>query len=227
MTPLIPRVVASQLARPHGLLAKKTMDLLDAGNAERITACVDQTQVGPGMSVADVGFGGGVGLRILLDRVASPGVGEGRSASPGGGGSAPGRVHGVELSTSAIRRARRRFRSEIDDGLLAVHEGTLQASPLPDDSLDALISTNTVYFVPDLAPVRDELVRLTSPGGRIVLGIADPAKMREIGMPLHGFTLRPVDQIVETMTTTSALEVTGRDQLDDRVGFTVVVLSRR
>lgn len=133
----------------------------------------------------------------------------------------------MELSTSAIRRARRRFRSEIDDGLLAVHEGTLQASPLPDDSLDALISTNTVYFVPDLAPVRDELVRLTSPGGRIVLGIADPAKMREIGMPLHGFTLRPVDQIAETMTTTSALEETSRDQLDDRVGFTVVVLSRR
>lgn len=217
MPPRFPRLVASQLARPHGVLAKKTMDMLDAGNAERIAACVDRAGVGIGMTVADVGFGGGVGLRLLLGRVATH-----QDARPG-----PGRVHGVELSTSAIRRARRRFRAEIDDSRLSVHAGTLQSVPLEDGSLEAVISTNTVYFVTDLAPVRDELVRVTAPGGRIVLGIADPDRMREIGMPLHGFTLRPVDQIVETMTTTSALEVTGRDQLDDPVGFTVLVLSRR
>lgn len=144
MLPMFPRLVASQLARPHGLLAGKTMDLLDAGNAERITACVDQAHVGPGTTVADVGFGGGAGLRILLDRVAPHS--DGRTS--------PGRVHGVELSNSAIRRARRRFRAFIADGRLSVQAGTLQSIPLPDGSLDAVISTNTVYFVPDLVPVR-------------------------------------------------------------------------
>ena len=217
MAALFPRLVAAQLARPHGLLAKKTMDLLDAGNAERIAACVEQARVQAGMSVADVGFGGGAGLRILLDRV----------APPVDGGSAPsGMVHGVELSTSAIRRARRRFRAEIREGRLSVHEGTLQALPLPDAGLDALISTNTIYFVPDLAPVRDELARVLAPGGRVVLGIADPERMREIGMPLHRFVLRPVDQIVEIMTAASTLEVTGREQLADPVRFTVLQLSR-
>lgn len=217
MAPLLARVVASQLARPHGLLAAKTLDLLDAGNAERIAAGVAQARAGPGMTVADVGFGGGVGLRLLLDRVALP-----SDAHPAGG-----RVHGVELSGAAIRRARRRFRTEVRSGRLCVRAGTLQALPLAGASLDAVISTNTVYFVPELAPVRDELVRVTVPGGRVVLGIADPERMREIGVPLHGFTLRPVDQIVETMTTTGALGVSGLERLDDHVGFTVLVLSRR
>jgi len=48
--------------------------------------------------------------------------------------------------------------------------------------------------------------------------------MREIGMPLHGFVLRPVDEIVETMTAAGALRVAGREQLDDIVDFTVLVL---
>lgn len=78
---------------------------------------------------------------------------------------------------------------------LGVHEGTLQALPLPGASLDAVISTHTVNFVPDL-------------------------------VPLHGFILRPVDRIVETMTTTGALEVSARERLDDHVGFTVLVLAR-
>src|SRR5690625_3540963 len=196
MAALFPRLVAAQLARPHGLLAKKAMDLLDAGNAERIAASVEQARVRAGMSAADVGFGGGAGLRILLDRVAPPVDGD----------SAPsGAVHGVERSTSAIRRARRRFRAEIREGRLAVHEGRLQALPLPDAGLDALISTNTVYFVPDLAPVRDELARVPAPGCRVVLGLADPERKREIGMTPHGLVLAPVDQVEELVNSTSTL----------------------
>lgn len=207
------RMAARQLARPHGVLAGKTMDLLDASNAGRIATCVEAAAPGSGATVADIGFGGGVGLRLLLDAVSGPG--------------GIGHVHGVELSSSSLRRARRRFRREIDDDELTLHEGTLQFLPLPTHSLDALVSTNTVYFVPELVPVRDELARVTAPGGRIVLGIADPERMREIGMPLHGFTLRPVDEIVDTMTAGGALEVAGRRRLDDLVGFTVLVLTPR
>lgn len=209
MTSLVGRVyarlAASQLARPHGLLGKTAMDKLNQSNAERIATCVGAAAVRPGATTADVGFGGGVGLRSLLEAGA-------------------GHVHGIELSSSAITRARRTYRDEIRDGRLTVHEGTLQQMPLPDGSLDALVSTNTVYFVPDLAPVAAELARVLAPGGRAVLGIADQDRMREIGMPLHGFVLRPVDEIVETMTAAGALRVAGREQLDDIVDFTVLVL---
>lgn len=51
--------------------------------------------------------------------------------------------------------------------------------------------------------------------------------MREIGMPLHGFVLRPVDEIVDTMTATGTLRVAGRERLDDIVSFTVLVLTPR
>lgn len=210
MTSLVGRVyarlAASQLARPHGLLGKTAMDKLNQSNAERIATCVGAAAVRPGATTADVGFGGGVGLRSLLEAGA-------------------GHVHGIEVSSSAITRARRTYRDEIREGRLTVHEGTLQQMPLPDGSVDALVSTNTVYFVPDLAPVAAELARVLASGGRAVLGIADQDRMREIGMPLHGFVLRPVDEIVETMTAAGALRVAGREQLDDIVDYTVLVLT--
>lgn len=205
MPPRFSRLAARQLARPRGLLGGKAMDTLDRSNAGRIATCVEAAAPRKDATTADVGFGGGVGLRTLLDAGA-------------------GHVHGIELSSAARGRARKRFRTEIADGRLAVHEGTLQSMPLPDGTLDALISTNTVYFVPDLAPVATELARVLAPGGRAVLGIADSGRMREIGMPLHGFTLRPVDEIVEALTADGALRVVRRDQLDDIVDFTVLVL---
>ena len=210
MPPRFTRLAARQLARPRGLLAGKAMDTLDASNAGRTATCVEASGAAPGMTVADVGFGGGTGLRTLLAT-----VGEG------------GHVHGVEISGPAIRRARRRLAPEIRAGRLSVHRGALQGLPLPDGSLDALISVNTVYFCPDLAPVAAELARVLAPGRRAVLGIADPDRMREIGMPLHGFTLRSVDEVVATLTASGDLRVAERRRLDDLVSFTVLVLAPR
>lgn len=211
------RRAAAQLARPEGPDGERTMDKLDASNAGRIATCIEAARIGPGSVAADVGFGGGIGLALLLEAVTGTGL---------DGAIRTGTVHGVELSSDALTRARRRFGAEMDDGLLALHEGTLEAMPVPDGALDGLVSTNTVYFVPELAPVASELARVLAPGGRAVLGIADSDRMREIGMPLHGFHLRPVDDIVDELTAGGALEVADRQRLDDLVDFTVLVLTR-
>ena len=128
----------------------------------------------PNGAVADVGFGGGVGLRLLLDRP---------DAST---------VHGVDVSSEMIKQARSAFASDIAAGRLYLHHGSITALPLATSSLDGVITVNTVYFVDDLDQAFSELARTLVGAGRAVIGIGDPDAMGKLSFTSHGFRLRPV-----------------------------------
>jgi SAM-dependent methyltransferase len=56
--------VAGQLGRPHGVLSPFVARALNRGNEKAIVAAVDAAQAPRGGVAADIGFGGGVGLRL-------------------------------------------------------------------------------------------------------------------------------------------------------------------
>ena len=68
--------------------------------------------------------------------------------------------------------------------------------PLPDESLDAVITVNTVYFVADLDRAFAEIARVLRPTGRAVIGVGDPDTMAAMAVTAHGFTIRPIDELV-------------------------------
>jgi ubiquinone/menaquinone biosynthesis C-methylase UbiE len=189
------RALARQLGRPSGpggwLVARR----LNRNNREMVLAAVDACRPTPGARVADVGFGGGVGLALLLPRV-----------SPGG------RVIGVDVSKTVVDRARWVFRHEVKAGTLHVQEGSADALPLPDASVDALITVNTVYFLPDLVEPFRELARVLGLSGRAVVGLVDPAEMSRMPVTAHGFLLRPVAEVAV------ALGVAGFAHVEQRRG---------
>ncbi len=183
------RLQASQLSLPRGPLGLVVGRELNKHNRPVTSAAVDAAAPRPGESVADLGFGGGVGLEILLQRV---------------GGR--GHVHGVDLSETMVRAARRRFRSEVSAGRLVVQEGSLLSLPLADDLLDAAITQNTVYFVDDLPGVFGEVQRVVKPGGRFVVAIGDPDFMATYPFTRHGFRLRPVAEVKEHLAEAGLVE---------------------
>jgi SAM-dependent methyltransferase len=198
--------LARQLGRPEGLRGRVVGRGLNKGNRGAVTAAVAATGAGPGQVAADVGFGGGLGLQLLLERVG-----------------ADGHVHGVELSNTMLRSAARRHRAERAAGRLTLHPGTLGDLPLDDDSLDGLITTNTVYFVDDLERAFAEIARVLRPTGRAVIGIGDPEKMQAMPVVGHGFRVRPVDEIIALLQRAGFTDV--RDEVvagDDR-GFRLLV----
>ena len=48
-------------------------------------------------------------------------------------------------------------------------EGTIEAVPLPDESVDVVISNGVIDLVPDKDAVMDEIDRVLRPGGRLQL----------------------------------------------------------
>ena len=159
---------------------------------------------------ADIGFGAGVGLGLLLQRVGESGV-----------------VHGIEIADDMLARARSGYPREVASARLRLERGSLIALPLEDGSLDAAITVDTIYFVGDLDAARAELARVLRPGGRAVVGIGDPQAMARLPFTPYGFTLRPVDQVRAALKKAGLEVVTERRMADLAIPHNPLVAQRR
>lgn len=176
------KTLARQLGHPRGPLGRLVGWSLNRGNRDVVAAAVNASRIGAGQVAADLGFGGGVGLGLLLDATGPD-----------------GQVHGVDRSEEMIAAARRRHPATVLAGRLVLHRAPGEDLPLLDSSLDALITVNTVYFVSDLDLLLGEVARVLRPGGRLVLGVGDPSRMARMPVTSHGFQLRPVDALAEAL----------------------------
>lgn len=188
--------LAKQLGHPSGLRGRLVGAMLNRRNRANVAAAVHSLALARGAVVADIGFGGGVGLDLLLQALGDN-----------------GRVYGVEVSQSMLTGATRRFRRQIAAGQLQLHNASIMRLPFEDASLDGVITVNTIYFLDDLHAACAELARVTKESGRVVVGLADPIAMAGMPFTAYGFRTRPVTDVID------ALQRTGLSlQVDRRVG---------
>lgn len=110
-------------------------------------------RIDQGAAVLDLGCGAGTDLLIAAQMVGPS-----------------GRAIGVDMTVAMLDRARA---SAAELGLVNVelHESLIEFLPLPDASVDVVISNGVIDLVPDKEAVFDEIDRVLRPGGR--LQIAD------------------------------------------------------
>ena len=104
-----------------------------------------------GESILYLGCGAGTDLLIAAQMVGST-----------------GRAYGIDMTPSMLERARR---SSLEMGLTNVEllEGLIESLPLPDESVDLVVSNGVIDLVPDKDAVFDEIDRVLRPGGRLQL----------------------------------------------------------
>jgi arsenite methyltransferase len=197
--------LARQLGHPSGLAGRVVARGLNRGNKRLITEVVQALTPSARATVADIGFGGGLGLELLL-KAADDTV-----------------VHGIEVSSSMIRRAQTRFGDELSSGRLHLHLASVAQLPLGDASLDGAITVNTLYFVSDLDRAFDEVARVLRRSGRLVIGIGDPEAMSELAFAAHGFRLRAVEEISDALSSAGLTVVDHRRNRDSRIQSHILI----
>lgn len=106
-----------------------------------------------GETVLDLGSGGGLDVLLSARRVGPT-----------------GKAYGVDMTTEMLELARRN-RAEAGVDNVDFLEGLIEDVPLPDSSVDVIISNCVINLSTDKPSVFDEMYRLLRPGGRI--GITD------------------------------------------------------
>ncbi|MFZ7111801.1 MAG: arsenite methyltransferase [Desulfatiglandales bacterium] len=105
----------------------------------------------PGETVLDLGSGAGFDAFLAAKRV---------------GGS--GRVIGVDLTPEMVQKARENA-EKLKISNSEFHLGKIEKLPVPDNSVDVVISNCVINLSPDKHAVFGEIYRSLKPGGRIII----------------------------------------------------------
>ncbi|MEM9033654.1 MAG: methyltransferase domain-containing protein [Actinomycetota bacterium] len=105
----------------------------------------------PGETVLDLGSGGGLDVIVSARRVGPT-----------------GRAYGIDFLPEMLDLARRNA-AEVGVENVEFLEGMIEDLPLPDGSVDVVISNCVINLAPDKRPVFAEIARVLRPGGRVAV----------------------------------------------------------
>jgi ubiquinone/menaquinone biosynthesis C-methylase UbiE len=145
-------ILLRMFGRPTGLLGRLGGVIMARSNRAAAGRVIDALDILPSDHVLEIGFGPGVAIEMLAERVTS------------------GHVDGVDPSPEMVAQASARNAQAIGAGRVALRRGFADRLPFASDIFDTVLAINSVQMWPDAVAGLREVRRVLRPGGRVALG---------------------------------------------------------
>jgi ubiquinone/menaquinone biosynthesis C-methylase UbiE len=155
-------ILIRTFGRPKGVLGRLGGIIMARTNLACAAWVIDLLEIQRNDKVLEVGFGPGVGIRLLASA---------------------GYVAGVDASGEMVEQATARNADVIRSGRVDLRHGSAEGLPFEDNTFDKAMAINSMQIWPDAVGGLQEVRRVMRSGGRVALGFTPYS-----GQPNSGLT---------------------------------------
>lgn len=166
-----PKLMAQQLRRPSGLLARLTGNKMNKANESLYRLTFNNLNLKEGDSILEIGFGNGKFFSELNTKAKHL------------------NISGIEHSKEMVDEAIRKNLPLLESGVLKVSVGSSDNLPFDDNSFDKIYCINVIYFWENPNLHLREIHRVLKPGGIFCTGFRPKENLSKFPFTNFGFTL--------------------------------------
>ncbi len=166
-----PQMMAAQLRKPHGFMARKVGERMNDANRSLYAGAWNALDLRDGLCVLEIGFGNGLFFGELAGNAKNL------------------KLHGLDFSQEMVEQARVRNADLIASGTLSLVHGASERMPFKDALFDRIFCINVVYFWDDPSAHLREVRRVLKPGGTFTAVLRRRSSMEKLPFAAHGFTM--------------------------------------
>ncbi|WP_321574627.1 class I SAM-dependent methyltransferase [Paraburkholderia franconis] len=157
-------VLLRTFGRPQGVLGRIGGKIMANMNAACAAWAIDLLDVRASDRVIEIGFGPGVGIRLLAQKATA------------------GKIAGVDPSPEMLAQAAARNAQAIARGQVDLRQGSAGRLPFDDDTFDKALAINSMQVWPDAAAGLAELRRVMRPGATLALAFTVHSGQQQNGL---------------------------------------------
>ena len=137
--------------RPEGVLGKLGGVIMAWTNRAIAARVVELLNIQPSDRVLEVGFGPGIGIQLLAEKVTSGGV------------------VGIDCSEEMVELATARNAAAVECGRVELRRGSVERLPFANETFDKALAINSMQIWPDPVAALRQMQLVLKPGGTIAL----------------------------------------------------------
>jgi ubiquinone/menaquinone biosynthesis C-methylase UbiE len=146
------KLLMRMFGRPEGVLGRLGGVIMARMNRDAATEIIQMLDIRPDDKLLEVGFGPGVAIQLLLDRVPA------------------GSVAGIDYSQEMVRQAAARNAAALRNRRVDLRYGSVERLPFADEAFDKALAINSMQAWPDARAGLREIQRVLKRGGSVALG---------------------------------------------------------
>lgn len=162
------QALAAQLSHPQGEEGIAVGQRMFSANINMIRESAAALHLKPGQTLIEIGHGNGAHVREILEKYR------------------PLSYTGLEVSRTMHEQARQE-NSDLHRSLAQFHLYDGHSIPLEDESADAVLAVNSIYFWNNPSGLIKEFRRILRPRGVVAIGLGEKEFMETLPVVKHGF----------------------------------------
>lgn len=156
----VERLLWRTFGMPAGFLGRIGGKIMAGRKQREIAARVaDLLDVRRGDKILEIGFGPGIGIQAVSERLSSEGL-----------------IVGIDPSDVMMEAAKARSAEAVEKGTVRLLRGTVEQIPYSDEFFDKAFAMNSFHLWPDQRAGLLEIRRVLKRGGVLVLSFYGPAR---------------------------------------------------